>query len=201
MAKEEVKIRDLIDSEIIQLVQICYALFNSGYLSDFQLTAFTNVLRHKFPSMTYGQVMKLCEEAAAHPPQGGIKFTPSFLSVILTSNRKEYSPINNGERVFSQEERNKYRQEFLNDLYEDFNDYKNGKLPARIHAYQYVAILLERYGYVEKMPDIRYQELSFMDKLRGKEDGFDGYRVFVLECYDRMIKNDTHISQIINGTN
>lgn len=201
MAKEEVKIRDLIDSEITQLVQICYALFNSGYLSDFQLTAFTNVLRHKYPAMTYGQVMKLCEEAAANPPQGGIKFTPSFLTVILKSHHKEYRPLNGSEYESTVEQRLRYRQEFLKDLYEDFNDYKSGKAPARVQAYQYVAILLEREGFVERLPDIRYTELTFMEKLRGKEDGFDGYRVFVLQCYDRMIKNNQHVSELIHGIN
>lgn len=200
MAKEEVEIRDLTDGEITQLVQICHALFNSGYLSDFHLTAYTNLLRHKFPLMTYGKVMRLCEEAAANPSKQEIKFTPSFLSIIIQGNQKEFRPLNYTEREISTAEKMKYRQQFLKDLYADFELHKAGKGMVNINVWDYVARQLVSAGYAERLPEIKHEQI------RGEKSSvirniYSTQIDFVKECFDKMIKNNQHISEIIHGIN
>lgn len=200
MAKEEVKIQDLIDSEIIQLVQICHGLFNANYLSDFNLTAYTNLLRHKFPLLTYGRVMKSCEDVAANPPKHEVKFTPSFLATILQSGQKEFRPLNYAEREISMEEKMKYRQQFLKDLYADFDSYKSGKEMKNIIVWDYVARQLVSAGYAERLPEIKSEQTrgeksSVIRNTYSKQEGF------VKQCFDKMIKNNQHISEVIHSLN
>lgn len=200
MAKEEVKIQYLTDGEITQLVQICHGLFNSGYLSDFNLTAYTNILRHKFPLLTYGRVMKSCEDVAANPPKNEVKFTPSFLATILQSSQKEYRPLNYSEREVSTEEKIKYRQQFLKDLYADFELYKAGKGMVNINVWDYVARQLVGSGYAERLPEIKSEQT------RGEKNNvirniYSSQEGFVTACFDKLIKSNQHISEVIHGLN
>lgn len=195
MAKEETQARYLTNQEITELTQICHAMFSSANLSNVQATAYTNILRHKFSGMTYRQIMKQCEDAAANPPKTDFRFTPSFMATILRGHEKINQTQSSEERVATQAERYKYRQEFLNDLYADFNAFKAGMKPKRIQVWQYVAELFVRNGIAERLPD---------HKERGGEAKtfkqiMNIYEEFVLDCFRVLIKNNQHVSQIING--
>lgn len=200
MTKEEIKIQDLTDGEITQLVQISHSLFNSNYLSDFNLTAYTNILRHRFPLLTYGRVMKSCEDVAANPPKDEVRFTPSFMAKILQSQQKEFRPLNYTERETSTADKIKYRQQFLKDLSADFDAYKNGKLDEmkNIIVWDYVARQLVSAGFAERLPEIKHKRLRD-GSASNIRDTFTSYLPFVKDCFDKMIKNNQHVSEIING--
>jgi hypothetical protein len=192
---EQVKIKDLTIPEITLLVQVCHAMFSASNLSDVQATAYTNILYHKFPLLTYGRVMKTCEDAAANPPKYDFRFSPSFLATILRGHERVNQNQNFDERVATQSERYAYRQEFLKDLYADFDDFQQGIKMHRIKVWQYVAELLIRKGYAEQLPDVK-QPKGTLTRL---DETINIHKGFVEQLFKVLIKNNNHVSQVIFG--
>lgn len=185
------------DEEVITLVEMCSYMFGVHRIADGAVTAFAHILKSKFHLMKGEKVIQLCTEVAINPPQGKeMKFTPSLMATILQSGQKEIRPLGYTERETSITDKIKYRQEFLKDLSEDFELYKHGERTKSISCWDYVARQLVSVGYAERLPDRETLK-------RGNEvkpmDIFSGYKPFVYQCFDKMIKNNQHISDIING--
>lgn len=194
------KIQDMQDYEMVELVQVSSGFFGSYSPSSASLTAFGLMLKQKFPLMTGDKVLQLCTDVAANPPKNTeVKFSPSFLAQILYTSQKEYRPLNSVEREATTAEKMKYRQQFLKDLYADFELYKSGKPMVNIIVWDYVARHLVAAGYAERLPETKHE------RTRGEganiRDTFSSLKDFVKQCFDNMIKNNQHISDIVNGIN
>lgn len=198
----DVKIRDMQDTEIISLVETCSYMFGSYRIPDEALNSFAYLLRSKFPLMRGEKILQLCTDTAASPAHRDreIKFTPSVLAGIISTNETPVRYTTSMEKATSETERIKYRQQFLKDLYADFNAYKNGKLDEmkNIIVWDYVARQLVSAGFAERLPEIKHQTVRGEGNIR---DTFSSYLPFVKECFDKLIKNNQHISEIIHGIN
>lgn len=194
----DLKIRDMTDEEIISLVEMCSYMFGVHRIADGAVTAFGYMLKSKFPLMRGEKIIHLCTDAAANQGEKEIKFTPSVLANILYVSEKPHGQITGVERTVPEEEKVKHRQQFLKDLSADFELYKHGEETKNIITWDYVARQLVSAGYAEKLPEAKTLR-------RGNEvrlsDIFSGYKPFVLQCFDKMIKNNQHISQIIHSIN
>ena len=189
------KISEMKNDEVIELAQICSAMFSSVNLTDASATAYQYMLQNKFPAMKGDKVIALCAEAAAYPPKDGVKFSPSFMATILRGHEKINQTMNHQEHVATQEERYAFRQEFLKDLYADFDDFKNGVKPTRVKVWQYVAELFVRKGIADRMP-VHHEQRGITKSLN---DLMTVNENFVLDCYRKLINNNRHVSEIING--
>lgn len=189
------KINEMKNEEVVELAQICSAMFSSINLTDASATAYQYMLQNKFPAMKGDKVIALCAEAAAYPPKDGVKFSPSFLATILRGHEKINQTMNHQEHIATQAEMYKYRQEFLKDLYSDFDDFNRGIKPTRIKVWQYVAELFVRRGIATALPE--HKEHRGVSK--SLNDVLTIYESFVLECYRKLIKNNQHVSQVIYG--
>ena len=145
--------------------------------------------------MTFGRIEQLCTDTAANPPKYDFKFTPSFLATIIQSHERRQEPLTYTETEMSQADKMKYRKEFLDDLYADFEDFKHGVNPKRIRVWQYVAELLVRSGFAEAMPKISEER----GRVMGVSDLMNQHEPFVLDCFRLMIKNNQNVSQYIHG--
>lgn len=193
------KIQDMQEYELAELIQVGAGFFGNFTPSSASLTAFGLMLRQKFPLMTGEKVIKLCTDVAANPLQGKeIKFTPSFLATILQSQQKEFRPLNYTEREASIEEKIKYRQQFLKDLYADFELHKAGKRMINIIVWDYVARQLVGAGYAERLPEIKHEQTRG-EKSNIIRNTYSSQEGFVTACFDKMIKSNQHISEIIHG--
>ena len=188
------RVDEMRDEEIVKLAQVCAAMFSSLNLTSESATAYIYILKNKFPGMKGERIVQRCAEAAAYPPKDGIKFSPSFLATILRGHEKINQTMNHEEHIATQAERYAYRQEFMKDLYADFNDFKNGQKPSRIRVWQYVAELFVRKGFAEAMPKV--SERNNLIKLN---DLLNQYQPFVFDCFTRIINHDKHVSDYING--
>lgn len=188
------------DYEIVELIQVSSGMFGSYNPSTASLTAFGLMLQHKFPSMTGDKIVMLCTEVAVNPPKDKeVKFTPSFLASILKCQQKQTNQPSYTERETSTEQKIKYRQEFLKDVAQIFEAHKHGQEIKYFFAWQYVAELLVRADYTERLPKIAEEKVK--RDFSQVTDVFSSYKPFVLECFDRMIKNNQHISDVIHGIN
>lgn len=192
------KIIEMQDYEIVELVQTSSGLFGNYAPSTASMTAFGYMLQQKFPLITGEKIMQRCTDVAANPPKtkDEIKFTPSFLAGIIQSGERTFRPLTYSEREVSIEEKIKYRQQFLKDLYADFDAYKIGKPMKQIIVWDYVARQLLSAGYAERLPEIN--ETQAREKENNIRNTFASQLPFVKQCFDKMITNGTHISQIIN---
>lgn len=196
----DIKIRDMQDTEIISLVETCSYMFGSYRIPDEALNSFAYLLRSKFPLMRGEKILQLCTDMAASPAHRDreIKFTPSVLAGIISTNETPVRYTTSMEKAASETERIKYRQQFLKDLYADFELYKSKKEMVNIQVWDYVARQLVGAGYAEHLPEIKSEQTrgeksSVIRNIYSTQEGF------VKECFDKMIKNNQHVSEIING--
>lgn len=196
----DLKVRDMNDTELMDVVDVCNGMFTVHKLSSQSLTSFAEVLRKKFSEMRGEQIIKFCTDTAADPPKHDIRFTPTFLASILKSFSRSSTPfVPYAEREPSTEQKIKYRQEFLKDVAQIFEAHKHGEQIKYFFAWQYVAELLVRADYAERLPKIAEEKVK--RDFSQVTDVFSSYKPFVLECFDRMIKNNQHISDVIHGIN
>jgi hypothetical protein len=192
------RISEMQDYELIEVVQVASGLFGSYSPSSASLTSFSYILKQKFPYITGDKIIKLCTDVAANPPKTEIKFTPSFLATIIQSSERTLRPLTYAERETSTEERIKFRQQFLKDLYADFELHKHGKDMTNIIVWDYVARQLVNAGFAESLPQKENIQTRKKDTSNIR-DVFTSHLPFVKECFSRMINNNQHISEIING--
>ena len=193
MKQDTLRISEMTSAEIVEVAQICSAMFTPTNLTDTSASAYVHILKNNFSGMKGQEIINLCAKAAANPPKADFKFSPSFLSVILRGYEKINQTMNHQEHVATQAERYKHRQKFLQDLYADFDDYQKGMKPKRIKVWQYVAEQLVRNRVADRMPVITEQrQMALKDMLSQHEP-------FVLDCFKKLIQNKQHVSQIIYG--
>lgn len=195
MKQDTLRISEMTQSEIVELAQVCSAMFTASNITDASATAYYYLFKNNFGGMKGQQIISLCSKAAANPPKDGVRFSPSYLSSILRGYEKINQTASTEDRVTTIEERYKYRKEFLDDLYADFEDFKHGVNPKRIRVWQYVAELLVRSGFAEAMPKISEER----GKVTGVSDLMNQHEPFVLDCFRLMIKNNENVSQYIHG--
>ena len=194
MKQDTLRISEMTTGEIIEVAQVCSAMFTSANLTDASAAAYVNILKYNFSGMKGQEIINLCSKAAANPPKTDFRFSPSFLSIILRGYEKINQTSNTEERILSQAEKDKSRHEFLKDLYSDFDTFKNGGKPHRIKVWQYVAELMVRKGISERMPVISEQRQTSQLK-----DMLNEYQPFVHDCFKKIISEGRHINQIVNG--
>lgn len=188
------------DEEIIPLIEMCSYMFGVHRIADGAVTAFAYMLKSKFPAIKGEKIIQLCTETAATQRDKEIKFTPAVLASILQSNQQEYRPMNYAEREMSTAEKIKYRQQFLKDLYADFDLHKAGKKTVNIIVWDYVARQLVSAGYAERLPEIKHEQTKG-EKGNVIRNTYASLEGFVKDCFNQMIKNNKHISEIIHGIN
>ncbi len=200
MDNDYLKIKDASDEQIILLVELCYFMFNSHNINDRAVSAFVAILKNKFPLLTFGKIQQLCTDAAANPPKSDVRFTPSFLAVILQSAEKKYIPSAFVERELTREGKLRYRQQFLKDLYADFDAYKNDKENGmkNILVWDYVARQLVNSGFAERLPEVKETTAGAIGD-GNLRNIFSSHLPFVKQCFDKIMDNGKHISDYING--
>ena len=164
------------DSEIIELLGVCAELFGTQ-LREYGLQAFIYLLKQKYNFTTDKKILDSCTNFAASQAQGK-RFSPAFLSYILTNENKEQKTHGDYEtHEITDEEKAFYKQEFLEVVYMDFDDYCNKIPPSRILMWRLVCRQLIKAGIIEQT---KYDEVNLRTENK-KSDVRNVMQIFSFE--------------------
>src|SRR3990167_5945684 len=133
----------LSDPEIIEILVVCAELFGTQ-LRDYGIQAFIYLLRQKYNFVTDEKILDSCTNFASSQQQ--IKrFSPALLShILITANQNQQNQYKTYEAT--EQEKAKYKQQCIESVCLDFDDYCNNIPPTRIFIWRLLANNLKEKG-------------------------------------------------------
>ena len=186
------------DYEIENIISFCFDLFGQPIKG---LHGYTYILKQKFSTATDKKIIKLVSEYVSNTSSELMqRFSPALLSFMLRqSNKEKFPDYTHNNYETSSEEKEKYKQMFLDALYADFEDYCQRIKPTRIFIWDFVCRKLKDKGVILEKEYSGAFEINTKRQSRTQKASelFNGFRELCLLKFKDMAMTGKHIKEFI----
>lgn len=185
------KILEMPDYEIEDVIRFCFDLF--GQQPSKSLAGFVWILKQKFNFISEEEIKNgVTNYVSGNFTERHNRFTPSVLSHIVNSrNKGQQSEYRTYEAT--EEEKAKYKQQWIEAVCADFDDYCNKIPPSRIFVWRLLSKQLMAKGLITKT---QYEDANKKDL---QAVSFNSqFKPLCLKIFNDMAMQGKHISTIIS---
>lgn len=179
----------LSDPEIIEILVVCAELFGTQ-LRDYGIQAFIYLLRQKYNFVTDEKILDACTNFTVRQEQNK-RFSPALLShILITANQNQQPEYK--DREATEEQKAKYKQEWIEKVCADFDDYCNKIPPSRIFVWRLLSKKLKAKGLIS---ETQYAEADKKDSLAVSFSS--EFKPLCLKVFNNLAMQGKHISSYV----
>jgi len=186
---KKISIANMQDFEITELLSVCAELFGTQ-LRNYGIQAFIYLLRQKYNFVTDEKILNACTNFASSQEQSK-RFSPALLShILINANKDQQSEYKSYEAT--EEQKAQYKQQWIEAVCLDFDDYCNKIPPSRIFVWRFLAKQLKAKGIIFE------QEYESANEKDSKAFSFQSeFKPLCLKIFNDLAMQGRHIANYI----